>query len=92
MNVLPLLETDFVDLCKAMVDGSLNIKKLQLNKKSTVCKYVVPEGYGVKSMIGKKVFVDEEGTSYNVKIMQFDWFNENYGTKITWSMRLMEVE
>ena len=61
MNVLPLLETDFVDLCKAMFDGSLNIKKLQLNKKSTVCKYVVPEGYGVKSVIGKKVFVDEEG-------------------------------
>ena len=61
MNVLPLLETDFIDLCKAMFDGNLSSKKLQLSKKSTVCKYVVPEGYGVKSMIGKKVFVDEEG-------------------------------
>jgi phosphoribosylamine--glycine ligase len=61
MNVLPLLETDFVDLCKAMLDGNLSSVKLQLNKKSTVCKYVVPEGYGVKSMVGKKVFVDEEG-------------------------------
>ena len=61
MNVLPLLETDFVDLCKAMLDGDLSSVKLQLNKKSTVCKYVVPEGYGVNSMIGEKVFVDEEG-------------------------------
>jgi phosphoribosylamine--glycine ligase len=60
MNVLPLLETDFVDLCKAMLEGNLNSKKLQLNKKSTVCKYVVPEGYGVKSMMGEKVFVNEE--------------------------------
>lgn len=61
MNVLPLLETDFVDLCKAMLDGNLSSKKLQLNKKSTVCKYVVPEGYGVESMVGEKVFVNEEG-------------------------------
>ena len=60
MNVLPLLETDFVDLCKSMIEGNLCNKKLQLKKKSTVCKYVVPEGYGVKSMVGEKVLVDEE--------------------------------
>ena len=61
MNVLPLLKTDFIDICNAMIEGNLNSKKLQLNKKSTVCKYVVPEGYGVKSMVGEKVFVNEEG-------------------------------
>ena len=61
MNVLPLLETDFVELCKAMVDGNISSKKIQLKKKSTVCKYIVPEGYGVKSMVGEKVLVDEEG-------------------------------
>jgi len=59
MNVLPLLETDFVEICKAMIDGNLESKKLQMKRKSTVCKYVVPEGYGVKSMVGEKVFVDE---------------------------------
>jgi phosphoribosylamine--glycine ligase len=61
MNVLPLLETDFVDICKAMIDGNLESKKLQMKRKSTVCKYVVPEGYGVQSMVGEKVFVDENG-------------------------------
>lgn len=60
MNVLPLLETDFIELCTAMLDGSLSNKKLRLSKKSTVCKYVVPEGYGVKSMAGEKVLVDEK--------------------------------
>ena len=30
-----------------------------MKKKSTVCKYVVPEGYGVKSMVGEKVLIDE---------------------------------
>jgi phosphoribosylamine--glycine ligase len=59
MNVLPLLETDFVDICNAMLNGTLNRMKLQMKKKSTVCKYVVPEGYGVKSLAGEKVLVDE---------------------------------
>ena len=59
MNVLPLLESDYVGLCKAMIDTSLNKKKIRMKKMSTVCKYVVPEGYGVKSLSGKKVYVDE---------------------------------
>jgi phosphoribosylamine--glycine ligase len=61
MNILPLLETDFIDICKAMLNSCLSEKKLKLKKKSTVCKYVVPEGYGVKSIAGEKVFVNEDG-------------------------------
>ena len=60
MNVLPLLNTDFIDLCNAMVDGALRSKKLDIEHKSTVCKYVVPEGYGVQSMVGEKIQVDEQ--------------------------------
>jgi len=60
MNVLPLLETDFIGICKAMLDGSISNEKIRLEKKSTVCKYIVPEGYGVKSMIGEKILVDKE--------------------------------
>ncbi len=43
MNVLPLLETDFVDLCHGIVDG--NLKRADFEKKATVCKYIVPKGY-----------------------------------------------
>jgi len=60
MNVLPLLETDFVEICSAMFKGNLSSKKLKMKKQSTVCKYVVPEGYGVKSLVGKKIHVNEE--------------------------------
>jgi len=63
MNVLPLLKTDFVDLCNAMIDGNISTKKIKLEKKSTVCKYVVPEGYGFESIVGSKVFVDENSIS-----------------------------
>jgi phosphoribosylamine--glycine ligase len=60
MNVLPLLETDYIELCNSMLDGSLDDVKVRFKKKSTVCKYVVPEGYGVKSMVGEKIYVAEE--------------------------------
>ena len=60
MNVLPLLKTDFIDLCTSMINEELSTKKVQFEKKSTVCKYVVPEGYGFKSMIGERIFVEEE--------------------------------
>jgi len=60
MNVLPLLKTDFIELCDCMLNETLSDKKIQMQEKSTVCKYVVPEGYGVKSMIGEKIQVGEE--------------------------------
>jgi len=61
MNVLPLLETDYLMLCRSMIEGNLSKQKIKMKKKSTVCKYVVPEGYGVKSMDGEKIYVDEQG-------------------------------
>ena len=59
MNVLPLLESDFIEICQAMINKNLHKKILKMRRKATVCKYVVPEGYGFNSMIGKIIFVDE---------------------------------
>ena len=47
MNILPLLRTDFLDICRAVIDGSLDSLKIVFEKKATVCKYVVPRGYGL---------------------------------------------
>jgi phosphoribosylamine--glycine ligase len=47
MNILPLLRTDFVDVCRAIIDGSLESLDIVFEKKATVCKYVVPTGYGL---------------------------------------------
>jgi phosphoribosylamine--glycine ligase len=58
MNVLSLLQSDFLCICQSMLDGSLSNQKLEMKSKSTVCKYVVPEGYGVQSMVGETIFVD----------------------------------
>lgn len=63
MNVLPILETDMIKLGTSMVDGNLSKMKIKFKNKSTVCKYVVPEGYGFKSMAGEKIFVDDKKIS-----------------------------
>ena len=45
MNVLPLLETDFVKVCEAIINQQLHKIKIKFQNKATVCKYLVPKGY-----------------------------------------------
>ena len=47
MNILPLLKTDFVEVCKHIIDGTLDQLNIEFEKKATVCKYIVPKGYGL---------------------------------------------
>lgn len=53
MNVIPLLKTNFVEICKAVVEGRLAKLKVEFEKKATVCKYAVPEGYPDGPKTGK---------------------------------------
>ncbi len=47
MNILPLLKTDFIDVCRAIIDGRLESLDILFEQKATVCKYCVPKGYGL---------------------------------------------
>ena len=47
MNILPLLKTDFVDICRHIIEGTLDRLRIEFEHKATVCKYVVPKGYGL---------------------------------------------
>ncbi|HUR68303.1 MAG TPA: phosphoribosylamine--glycine ligase [Candidatus Thermoplasmatota archaeon] len=60
MNVLTLLESSYLDAVKGMAAGKLDPSKVRFSTKATVCKYVVPEGYGVRSMAGQPLAVDEK--------------------------------
>ena len=68
MNIMPLLKSDFVDICEAMVNEKLNKKVVQFENKATVCKYVVPQGYPDKPVKGEKIFIDYEKMSKDVRI------------------------
>ena len=45
MNVLSLLESDFIEICNSIVGGTLKNVDIKFQNKATVCKYAVPEGY-----------------------------------------------
>ena len=44
MNLLTLLDTDFASVCSAIIDG--NLTSVNFRNEASVCKYIVPEGYG----------------------------------------------
>ena len=45
MNVLPLLENDFLEVCRNIVNGTLDTINVKFKHQATVCKYAVPAGY-----------------------------------------------
>lgn len=45
MNVLPLFEGDFVELCTAVTRGELGKVEASFAARATVCKYIVPSVY-----------------------------------------------
>jgi phosphoribosylamine--glycine ligase len=91
MNVLPLLQSDFVELCTAMLDATLSKKDIQIEKKSTVCKYVVPEGYGIKSMVGEPIQVNEEAIQRTGAMLFYASVNKKNNQILTGSSRSLAV-
>ncbi|MBI5411836.1 phosphoribosylamine--glycine ligase [Candidatus Peregrinibacteria bacterium] len=65
MNVLPLLQSDFAELCLAIVRGTLTPEMARFSDRCTVCKYAVPEGYPEKPKKGERIRIKElpEGVS-----------------------------
>ena len=57
MNVLSLLESDFIELCHGIADGTLKNMNVSFENKATVCKYAVPEGYPDNPVKGEPIDV-----------------------------------
>jgi len=55
LNLLTLLETDFVAICRAIVDRTLADLAVTFASQASVCKYIVPEGYPDVSLKGDTV-------------------------------------
>jgi fusion protein PurCD len=50
MNLLTLLETDFVEIAEAITKGTLDKVNSSFKKQASVCKYLVPLGYPNQSV------------------------------------------
>jgi phosphoribosylamine--glycine ligase len=59
MNILPVLETDILDVLIAAREGN-SLPELEFAEQATVCKYAVPDGYPTDPEGGTKIAVDEE--------------------------------
>jgi len=59
MNVLPILKTDFVEICEAIIKGNLDKINVEFEQKATVCKYIVPEGYPDNPVKGAKIKINQ---------------------------------
>ncbi len=63
MNALSIMKSDFVEMCRAIINGTLDEYTIEFEQKATVCKYVVPEGYPANPVKNEKIEVPEENTT-----------------------------
>ncbi len=90
MNVLTLLENGFLEVCQGVADGKLGYD-VPFRRKATVCKYVVPAGYGTDPKVGRPVKVDEECVSKAGAHLYYAAVDEREGTIFTTSSRSLGV-
>jgi phosphoribosylamine--glycine ligase len=60
LNLLTLLETDLVVVCRAIVEQKLGDVSVEFAEQASVCKYVVPDGYPDAPRVGDAVELPKE--------------------------------
>ena len=90
MNVLSILETPFLEVCEGIVDGSLS-PNVSFARKATVCKYVVPAGYGTAPQSGKPIEVDEEAVAREGARLYYAMVDGEAGRVVTTTSRALGV-
>jgi phosphoribosylamine--glycine ligase len=91
MNVLSLLVGDLVALCEGMAGGKIPKEHAQFVPKASVCKYVVPEGYGVKPVSDQEIKVDEEAIAKEGALLYYASVNEKDGRIFTTTSRSVGI-
>ena len=76
MNVLSLLETDIIDICRAIESETLDELSVKFENKATVCKYAVPEGYPDDPIKGEVIDVSSVSDPDSLFFASVDMDNE----------------
>ncbi len=90
MNVLPIMKSNFVTVCQQILDGNLS-GTLEFEKKATVCKYLVPEGYPVKPIAHSEIKIDEAEIKKLGAKLYFASVSEEEGKIFTSTSRAIAV-
>lgn len=91
MNVLPILESDFVEICYRIIEGNLSKKHVRFKNLATCCKYIAPIGYGLNPPKPFEVSIDEEGIRNEGAILFYASVNEENGKIYTTTSRTVAV-
>ncbi|TXT66986.1 MAG: putative Phosphoribosylamine--glycine ligase [Promethearchaeota archaeon] len=94
MNILPILKTNFVDICWAIIKGTLDGLEIEFEKKATAVKYLAPEGYPLSPKKDQLISIDEErlekiGAKYYYASVYKE--NENIFTTTSRSMGVLGI-
>src|SRR6266852_1246389 len=90
MNVLPILEDDFVETCQRLTEGRLPAS-LRFARQATVCKYVVPMGYGSRPKAGEQLKVDEDSIRQSGAKLFYASVDEKAGHLYTTTSRSLAI-
>ena len=85
MNVLSLLTSDLSEIMKRITSGTLSSAQVTFEKKATVCKYIVPEGYPDAPHAGDPIHVGE----MNGAITYYANVEERDGSLVTLTSRTL---
>ncbi|MFW6304242.1 MAG: phosphoribosylglycinamide synthetase C domain-containing protein, partial [Candidatus Saliniplasma sp.] len=91
MNVLPLLNTNYVDLCKKIAEGDISDIDVSFQNKSSVCKYIVPQGYGIDPVSGAELEIDEDAVESEGAQLFYASVDERDGKIYTTTSRSLAV-
>ncbi|MDO9324749.1 MAG: phosphoribosylamine--glycine ligase [Methanoregula sp.] len=85
MNVLSLLTSDLSEIMVGITSGTLSHSQVTFEKKATVCKYLVPEGYPDAPHAGDAIHVGDT----NKAITYYANVEERDGTLVTLTSRTL---
>nr|MDO8063476.1 phosphoribosylamine--glycine ligase [Candidatus Freyrarchaeum guaymaensis] len=93
VNVLPILETDLVEIAEAIISQSLNKVKLEFRDVATVVKCIAPMGYPNRRDLarGHPIVVEEDRILENGGRVFYGSINSKNGGMITGGSRAAEI-
>ncbi len=91
LNILPILETDFVAICQAIISGTLTNDLVRFAPLATVCKYITPRSYPEdKKEKGQRVIVPDKVPD-NVRIYYGDAHMSDSGVVLLGTSRAIGI-
>ncbi|MBI4393547.1 MAG: phosphoribosylamine--glycine ligase [Euryarchaeota archaeon] len=87
MNVLTVMRGSYLEALEAVAHGSLTTRHVGHAPLATVCKYLVPKGYGEKVTSGTEIRVDEAAVRSTRSHLYYAAVNEAGGKVFTTTSR-----